>query len=87
MELWDFESGHALAVRQVQIARDMGALVQLQLAINILGLIHLLAGELAAAEQLIEENRLIAEATGNPPRRITRCCSRPGRDASMRPPS
>ena len=29
--------------------------------------IHLLAGELSAAERLIEEDRLIAEATGNPP--------------------
>jgi len=67
MELWDFESGHALAARHVQIARDMGALVQLQLAIRIRGLFHVLAGELAAVEQLIDEDRLIAEATGNPP--------------------
>jgi DNA-binding CsgD family transcriptional regulator len=67
MELWDFESGHALAARQAQVARDMGALVQFQFAISILGRLHLLAGELSAAEQLIEEDRLIAEATGNPP--------------------
>ena len=71
MELWDFESGHALAARHVQIARDMGALVQLQLAIRIRGLFHVLAGELAAVEQLIDEDRLIAEATGNPPAHIT----------------
>jgi hypothetical protein len=45
----------------------VGALVQLQSAVNFLGLIHLFAGEAGAAEQLIEENRLIAEATGNPP--------------------
>ena len=67
MELWDFESWHALAARQVQVARDMGALVQLQFALSILGLLHVLAGELSAAEQLIDEDRLIAEATGNPP--------------------
>ena len=67
MELWDFESGQALAARHVQIARDMGALVQLQLAMSIRGLFHVLAGELAAVEQLIDEDRLIAEATGNPP--------------------
>ena len=66
MELWDFESWHALAARQVQVARDMGALVQLQFALSILGLLHVLAGELGAAEQLIDEDRLIAEATGNP---------------------
>jgi ATP/maltotriose-dependent transcriptional regulator MalT len=39
----------------------------LQLAINSLGLLHLLAGELSAMERLIDEDRLIAEATGNPP--------------------
>jgi DNA-binding CsgD family transcriptional regulator len=41
--------------------------VQLQLALNILAWTHLVAGELTAAAQLFEEDRLIAEATGNPP--------------------
>ena len=45
----------------------MGALVHLQFALSILGVHQLLAGELSAAERLIEEDRLIAEATGNPP--------------------
>jgi hypothetical protein len=66
MELWDFESGYALAARQVQAAREAGAFVQLQLALNYLCMLHLLAGELGAAGRLIEEDRLIAEATGNP---------------------
>src|ERR1700691_4787742 len=67
MELWDFESGYALAARQVQVAREAGALVHLQIALNFLGLLHLLTGELSVAERLIEEDRLIAEVTGNPP--------------------
>jgi DNA-binding CsgD family transcriptional regulator len=67
MELWDFESWHALAARQVQVARDIGALVQLQFALNFLAEVHLLTGELSAAARLIDEERLIAEATGNPP--------------------
>jgi DNA-binding CsgD family transcriptional regulator len=67
LELWDFDSGYALAARQVRIARDMGALVQLQTALNFLARVHILAGELGAAEQLIDEDRVIAEATGNPP--------------------
>jgi DNA-binding CsgD family transcriptional regulator len=67
LELWDFEPWHNLAVRQVQVARHMGALVQLQFALNSLGLHQLLAGELSAAERLLEEDRLIVEATGNPP--------------------
>jgi DNA-binding CsgD family transcriptional regulator len=65
--LWDFESWHAVAARQVQVARDAAALVHLQFALNSLGHHQLLAGNLAAAERLIEEDRLIAEATGNPP--------------------
>jgi DNA-binding CsgD family transcriptional regulator len=67
MELWDFESWHALAARQVQVARDIGAHVQLQFALNFLAGADLLAGELGAAARLIDEERLIAEATGNPP--------------------
>jgi predicted Zn-dependent protease len=35
--------------------------------LNFLGLHHLLAGELATAERLIDEGRLIADATGNLP--------------------
>jgi len=65
VELWDAESWHALATRQVQFARDTGALVDLQLALNFLGRSHLLAGELSMAAQVVEEDRLLAEVTGN----------------------
>jgi DNA-binding CsgD family transcriptional regulator len=67
LELWDEESWHALAARQAQFARDTGALVHLQFALNYLARAHLLDGELATAARLVEEDRLIAEATGNPP--------------------
>jgi DNA-binding CsgD family transcriptional regulator len=67
LELWDAESSHALAARLAQVARDTGALVHLQSALNTLAGTHLLAGELTEAARLIEEDRLIAEATGNPP--------------------
>src|SRR5215469_10637315 len=66
-ELWDFESWHALAVGQVQAARDSGAFVHLQFALNRLAGADLLAGELAAAAELLDEDQLIADATGNPP--------------------
>jgi DNA-binding CsgD family transcriptional regulator len=66
-ELWDVESWHILAVRMAQFARDTGALVLLQFGLVFLAVPHLLAGELATAARLIEEDRLIAEATGNPP--------------------
>jgi len=66
LELWDAESWHALATRQAEFARGAGALVHLQFALNYLARAHLLAGDLATAAVMIEEDRLIAEATGNP---------------------
>ena len=67
LELWDAESAHALAARQLQLIRDTGGLVHLQFALSLVAWTHLVAGELTAAAQLYEEDRLIAEATGNPP--------------------
>ena len=66
-ELWDAEPWHALSAHLAQSARDTGALVLLQFGLISLVVPHLLAGELATAGRLIEEDRLIAEATGNPP--------------------
>ncbi len=82
-EVWDFEAGLELAGRQVQLARDTGALVQLQFALNFLATNELLAGNLAAAEALIEEDRLIADVTGNPPVDYTAmlCAAFQGREA------
>jgi tetratricopeptide (TPR) repeat protein len=67
LELWDAEASHALAAAQAQLARDTGAPVYLQYALNTLASSHLLAGELTTAARLVEEDRLIAEVTGNPP--------------------
>jgi DNA-binding CsgD family transcriptional regulator len=67
VELWDFECWQALAAGQVQAARDTGAFLRLQFALTYLARAHLLAGEVAAAAELIDEDRLIADATGNPP--------------------
>ena len=38
-----------------------------QYALNFLAHVHVLADEVRAAERLIDEDRLIAEATGKPP--------------------
>jgi DNA-binding CsgD family transcriptional regulator len=67
LELWDAESSHTLAVRLVQLARDSGAVPRLQFALNTLAWTHLVAGELTAAALMVDEDRVIAEATGNPP--------------------
>jgi DNA-binding CsgD family transcriptional regulator len=66
LELWDAESAHTLAARLVQVARDSGAVARLQFALNTLAWTHLAAGELTTATLLIDEDRVIAEATGNP---------------------
>ena len=66
LEMWDDESLHLLAARQVQVARDTDALVHLQFALSFLARSHMLAGELSAAALMIDEAHLIAEATGNP---------------------
>jgi DNA-binding CsgD family transcriptional regulator len=67
LELWDADAWHVLAERGVQVARDVGALVRLRFALHFLARSHLLAGDLAAAAQAIEEERAIAESTGSSP--------------------
>jgi DNA-binding CsgD family transcriptional regulator len=63
LELWDYEAWHALAVGQVRFARETGALVHLQSALNFLAWTHLSAGELIQAGQIADESSVIAEAT------------------------
>jgi DNA-binding CsgD family transcriptional regulator len=67
LELWDAESWHAVAAVQAQAARDTGALAHLQYALNFLTMAHLFAGDSTTAAALVDEDRLIAEVTGNPP--------------------
>jgi DNA-binding CsgD family transcriptional regulator len=66
LEMWDDEALHLLAARQVQVARDTSALVHLQFALSFLARSHMLAGELTEAALMIDEARLIADATDNP---------------------
>jgi DNA-binding CsgD family transcriptional regulator len=66
LEMWDAESSHALAAREVQVARDTGAVGHLQLALSFLARSHMLAGELSTAELLLDESRVIAESIGSP---------------------
>jgi ATP/maltotriose-dependent transcriptional regulator MalT len=66
-DVWDAESSRVLATGVAQFARGTGALGSLQHALNTLARTHLLAGELSNAALMIDEDRLIAEVTGNPP--------------------
>src|SRR6476469_4078345 len=67
VELWNADAVHTLATRQLEVARESGALVQLRLALNFLGASLVQSGELATGELLFDEERLVAEATGNRP--------------------
>jgi DNA-binding CsgD family transcriptional regulator len=67
METWNFEAWRTLAAGQVTFSRDTGALMHLTFALNYLARAHILAGDLAAAARLVEEDHLIAEAVGHPP--------------------
>ncbi|HEV3054788.1 MAG TPA: hypothetical protein VGX45_09060, partial [Solirubrobacteraceae bacterium] len=63
IEVWDFETACALAERQVRVARESGALVQLQFALNFLANNCVIAGEVHAAEALVEEERQLSQMT------------------------
>jgi DNA-binding CsgD family transcriptional regulator len=66
-EVWDYDAGRLLAERQVQVAREAGALVQLQFAVNFLANRLVLEGELEAAAALVSEDEHLSQMTGVPP--------------------
>ncbi|HYZ57467.1 MAG TPA: AAA family ATPase [Streptosporangiaceae bacterium] len=65
-ELWDDEAWHELATQAVRLARSAGALFVLAVALSYRAVVHVHAGEFAAASALIEEANAISTATGNP---------------------
>jgi DNA-binding CsgD family transcriptional regulator len=67
MALWDFASWRALVARNVRVAREAGALVQLRHALQFPVNVHVLTGDLAAAAQVIGEDRFLADVTGPSP--------------------
>jgi DNA-binding CsgD family transcriptional regulator len=69
IEAWDYEAGLALAERQVSVARESGALVQLQFALNFLANHVIVSGDLRSAEALLDEERLLSTMTQMTPNR------------------
>jgi DNA-binding CsgD family transcriptional regulator len=63
--LWDSESWRLLAVRQVSLAREAGALVVLSYALDALSLALAWTGDFAAAAAPIAEREEIVEAAGS----------------------
>lgn len=62
-EAWDYETGRTLAERQVAVARDSGALIQLQFALNFLANNIVLTGDLTTAAALVEEEQSLSTMT------------------------
>lgn len=63
VEAWDFATGLALAERQVRVAREAGALLQLQFALNFLADFVALSGDMDRATEIVEEEHRIAAMT------------------------
>ncbi|MEA2244865.1 MAG: hypothetical protein QOD24_4421, partial [Solirubrobacteraceae bacterium] len=61
--IWDYEGWDALTARQIQVARNVGALAVLPLALSTRVGVHLFAGELRAAASLAEESEALSRAT------------------------
>jgi DNA-binding NarL/FixJ family response regulator len=64
VEIWDFESWDAVITRQMELARDAGALAPLSIALNGEGIVVAWCGDFAAAARVIVEADAVTEATG-----------------------
>ncbi len=65
VHLWDDERWDTLSERHVRLARETGALADLQLALSQRISMDLFAGELSTAASLIDELQVTTEATGS----------------------
>ena len=70
-DLWEDEPWHELATRQLQSAREAGALNVLPIALTYRAGVAVHAGEFAAAAAMIDEAEAISQATGNAPLQYT----------------
>ena len=66
MAIWDVRAWQAIYERQIQVARDTGALEQLPIYLASLGTAIAWSGDFRAAEDLIAEAEQVAAATGTP---------------------
>jgi DNA-binding CsgD family transcriptional regulator len=62
-ELWDLDSYHRIASRQVALARGAGAVMTLLMALSMLEMASVHAGDFATAEALIEEADGLSDAS------------------------
>jgi ATP/maltotriose-dependent transcriptional regulator MalT len=62
--VWDYDTCLAAATREVQVARDAGALEVLAVGVNVMGQAAALGGDFATAGLLMAEAIAVTEATG-----------------------
>src|SRR6202012_4214022 len=65
-DLWDDETFLRLTTRELERAREAGALTAIPLALSMLSYIHATSGDLATAESQLDEIRSASEAIGAP---------------------
>jgi DNA-binding CsgD family transcriptional regulator len=65
IEVWDHDSWHELTVREIKLVRDSGALTMLPTALSASIAAQIFAGELTAAASLIDEVKIVTDATGS----------------------
>ena len=65
--MWDDETWHHLTIRLVNVARELGALTALPLALIYRAQLHVQAGQLDSASNLLDEVDLLREAGGDTP--------------------
>jgi DNA-binding CsgD family transcriptional regulator len=63
--IWDYDSWDVLTARQIELAREAGALTVLPLTLSTRAGVHLFAGELREAAWLIDEATSVTEVTDN----------------------
>jgi ATP/maltotriose-dependent transcriptional regulator MalT len=81
--VWDFEGMLAMSTRQVQLARDAGAIALLPLYLSQLGIALPWMGDFAGAASLVAETDSVAAATGSriAPLTLLRLLTLQGREA------
>jgi DNA-binding CsgD family transcriptional regulator len=65
VEVWDDDAWHELATRQVLLARETGALTVLTVALTMLAMTRVHAGDFAGTAALVDEAEVLSEITGN----------------------
>ncbi len=65
IEVWDYDAWRELTLREIQLVRDAGALTVLATALSVSIYVQIFAGELGAAASLLDEQKLVTEASGS----------------------